>query len=267
MPRALVFGLALALAPLATEAATLRSFSPSADKVVVFLQGEIGPGDGDRLIALIRAAREANRVVSSIRLNSPGGALREGVRVAAIVRSGQIATVVPNGAICASACFVIFAAGTERYVSGTASVGVHGASENGQETAGSSAATIAMARIVKGLGVPPAVIGKMVVTPPSEVVWLTADDLRAMGVSVTGRPAQVTQAPKSLPQTEEPVQPRQALSSMEAPRFTQDQIRDFLATCSEQADARGLDVAQGYGEDRRAFRRECMHKFGVDPKR
>jgi hypothetical protein len=34
-----------------------------------------------------------------------------------------------------------------------------------------------MARIVKELGVPPSIIGKMVVTPPSDMVWLNPDDL------------------------------------------------------------------------------------------
>lgn len=105
-----------------------------------------------------------------------------------------------------------FAAGAEKYVSYQASVGVHGASDrNGQETESSNAATVAMAKVVKELGVPPAIIGRMVVTPPSQVVWLTPDELQAMGTKMTGKPAQLATPsypsgpsgqPAQLPQTE-----------------------------------------------------------------
>lgn len=86
----------------------------------------------------------------------------------------------------------MFAAGNEKYVSYSASVGVHGAlDEDGRETNAAAAGTVSMARIVKDLGVPAAIIGKMVVTPPESIVWLTPDDLRSMGTTMTGKPAQV----------------------------------------------------------------------------
>jgi hypothetical protein len=71
-------------------------------------------------------------------------------------------------------------------------VGVHGASdENGNETIEAGAATVSMARIVRELGVPAAIIGKMVVTPPDKMVWLVPDDLRSMGTSMLGKPSQL----------------------------------------------------------------------------
>jgi hypothetical protein len=82
--------------------------------------------------------------------------------------------------------------GDPKYVSYTASVGVHGASDaSGRETVEAGAATVSMARIVKDLGVPASIIGKMVVTPPDQIVWLGPDDLRSMGTTMTGKPAQV----------------------------------------------------------------------------
>ncbi|NUJ78915.1 hypothetical protein HUN39_02490 [Methylocystis sp. FS] len=51
------------------------------------------------------------------------------MKLADTIRTAKIATVVQNGASCASACFVAFAAGAEKYVSYQASVGVHGASD------------------------------------------------------------------------------------------------------------------------------------------
>jgi hypothetical protein len=68
---------------------------------------------------------------------------------------------------------------------------VHGASDpSGRE---SGDATVSMARIVKQLGVPAGIIGKMVVTRPSDIVWLTPEDLRTMGTTMTGKPVQVPQ--------------------------------------------------------------------------
>lgn len=54
----------------------------------------------------------------------------------------------------------------------------------------SNAATVTMAKVIKELGVPSGIIGKMVVTPPSEMVWLSPNDLRAMGANMIGKPSQ-----------------------------------------------------------------------------
>ncbi len=127
----------------------------------------------------------------------------EGTKIADVVRYAKIATVVANGSTCASACFIALAAGKDKYVSYGATVGVHGASANGQETEGSRAATIAMAKIVKQLGVPPGIIGQMVVTPPNQIVWLQPEDLQSMGVRMTGKTTQVAEMP-TLPQQTAP---------------------------------------------------------------
>ena len=50
------------------------------------------------------------------------------------------------------------------------------------------------------------------------------------------------------------------------PKFSGAQIKAFLAKCSDEADAKGLDVKKGKGAERKAYRRDCMHRLGVDPK-
>jgi ATP-dependent protease ClpP protease subunit len=173
------------------HAAAITSIVSQEGKAVILLNGDIEAGDAEKVHGLIRAANNSNRLVSGIRLNSKGGLLLEGTKLADVIRVAQIATVVPNGKLCASACFIAFAAGTQKFVSRTAQVGVHGASDkNGAESVVSNAATISMARIVKDLGVPPHIIGKMVITPPSEMVWLNENELRSMGAELTGKPAQ-----------------------------------------------------------------------------
>lgn len=179
-------------------------------KTRITIEGEIATGDTDKLKAIIRTVNDSGRSVHGVRLNSIGGNLAEGVALSDIVRFAKVLTVVPPGAQCASACFIVFAAGNEKFASYTAFVGVHGASDSsGKETVLSGAATVSMARIVKDLGVPPAIIGKMVVTPPDKIIWLSPDELRSMHVAMTGKPDQLrpteqleTQLPLNIaPQT------------------------------------------------------------------
>jgi len=44
-----------------------------------------------------------------------------------------------------------------------------------------------IARVVKELGVPDEIIGRMLVIRSDEIFWLSADDLQAMGVTMTGK--------------------------------------------------------------------------------
>ena len=209
-PRAL-FLLALSLVAAAPDAfsATLTEVAAKDGKVIAVLNGAIAEGDAERLKATIRAANKGGRLVYAIRLNSPGGNLAEGVRLAAVIQQAKMATSVAAGGTCASACFIVFAAGSEKFVSHGSRLGVHGASDkSGRETPNSTAATVIMARVLKQLGVPPAIIGKMVTTPPSDMVWLSPDEMRSMGAVMTGKPDQTAPVATVTPQLppEEPTQ-------------------------------------------------------------
>jgi hypothetical protein len=69
---------------------------------------------------------------------------------------------------------------------------VHGASDSrGQEPGNALNATVAMARIVKELGVPEGIIEKMIVTRASEIAWLSPNDLRSMGVAMIAKLDQI----------------------------------------------------------------------------
>jgi hypothetical protein len=189
------------LAHSVASAASITSTISKDGKVIVSLVGEISEGDADTLKSVIKSANDSGHIVSAIRLDSPGGNLLEGSNLAGIVRFGKIATSVISGAKCASACFIVFAAGNPKHANYNASVGVHGASdEGGRETVEAGAATVSMARLIKDLGVPASIIGKMVVTPPDSIVWLTPDDLRSMGATMTGKPAQVPPDQAATPQ-------------------------------------------------------------------
>ncbi len=187
------------------EAANITSVDSKDGKTRFNLDGEIQPGDLEAVQTVIKKANDNNRMVVTIRLNSIGGNLLEAVKIADVIRNGKIATAALSGVTCASACFIIFAAGNEKYAHYTATLGVHGASDSsGNETVESGSATISMARVVRELGVPASIIGKMVVTPPNQMVWLGPDDLRSMGTTMLGKPSQLAteqqkQRPSQLP--------------------------------------------------------------------
>jgi hypothetical protein len=183
--------------------AQLDSSVTKEGKVVIALHGDISEGDAASFSNIVKAANAQGKIVSGIRLNSQGGNLSEGLKLADLVRFAKIATIVPNGSLCASACFLIFAGGEQRFASRSSQIGVHGASFNGAETPESSAATIEMVRYAKLLGVPDRILGEMAATPPSEMFWLSQNDLLAMNVTLTGRPQQ-TPPQISVPQTQLP---------------------------------------------------------------
>ena len=107
----------VALGNATATAATLKSYTLKDDgRVLIDLRGPIAAGDAQALKSLIKSANDNHLLVASVRLNSDGGALAEAAELASIIQFGKLATVVANGATCASACFVVFAAGNEKFV-------------------------------------------------------------------------------------------------------------------------------------------------------
>lgn len=171
------------------SAAEIKSAPAKDNRVLITINGELSQGDADIFKATVKAANNDGKFVSNIRLNSVGGNLVEGVKLADAVRFGKISTNVGKNAVCASACFLVFAAGATKYVNYTAKIGVHGAADQAGEEVGD--ATVSMARVAKELGVPSSIIGRMVVTPPSDMVWLSPQDLQSMGTTMVGQPRAV----------------------------------------------------------------------------
>jgi hypothetical protein len=196
--------------PAAATGATFKSVATKDGKTIILLSGEIIEGDADTLKAGIKTANDAGKLVSGIRLNSPGGNLLEGLKLADAVRFAKVATNVAGSATCASACFLVYAAGATKFANYTAQVGIHGASDKqGEETVASGAATVSMARAAKELGVPAAIIGRMVVTPPNEMVWLTPQDLQSMGTTMVGKPSQTPISPTATATADPSIVPKQ----------------------------------------------------------
>ncbi len=148
---------------------------------MIFASGRVTVGDDAKLRSALGAVPAGARLVG-LSLDSPGGNAEEGVLLADTVREKGLGTFVGQGAMCASACFNVFAAGSRRFASTTALIGVHGASYGGRDDVYAQAETVRLARQLAGFGVPDVILGKMITAQPNQMWWLNRDDLETMRV-------------------------------------------------------------------------------------
>jgi len=178
--------LALAAGSLLTssdaKAASITSRMTENDgQAVIELTGEITEGDSAKVAKWIKFWNDRDVRVSGIRLNSAGGQVVEAEKIAMIIRSANMASVIGKHHICYSACVLIFAYGTEKWANSSSEIGVHSVSENGKQTIEADGITTAFVRDLKSVGAPDSVIVKTITTPPDEISYLTAKEVRAMG--------------------------------------------------------------------------------------
>lgn len=166
-----------------TEAPSAQGSPP-----ILSLRGEIVAGDFDQLAAELVAIR-SRPGLPLLALDSPGGNVIEADNMANVIRRLGLGVVVSDGEECASACFLLFAASLHRAAAPGAKIGVHSASLSGDENLLTLDVTALMARAAAAFGVPPSVLGRMITTVPSDMAWLTDDELRQMNVRREGLPA------------------------------------------------------------------------------
>src|SRR5437762_370804 len=82
------------------------------DNGTILVSGRIALGDASRFESLLSSLGARGK--TEVQLDSPGGLLQEAVKIAEVVRKAGLTTRVPYRATCASACTLIFAAGSKR---------------------------------------------------------------------------------------------------------------------------------------------------------
>jgi len=221
----LVFVLATSATFGLASAAVITPRAKTMDGIELHLEGDIQLGDAERLEANFEYAKASGLKVTAISLDSPGGVVVTGATMARSIRSRELRTVVGKNATCASACFMLFAAGKERIASEDARIGVHSAvTPKLGETDSAKSSTIDTARFLAELGVPSIVLGKMVTSKPSEMAWLTKEDLRLMKVNPI--PGQIV--PSSYVETSTPAIRRETLPPVTKPADSQSAQDIFL---------------------------------------
>ena len=156
---------------------------PISGGTVVVGTGPIVVGDRAKLVTLLDGL-PLQAPAKIMLLDSPGGSVIEAERLADTVRSNRLSVGVVGTDMCASACFLLFAASLDKFAQVGARIGVHSVSLNAIETMNTLAITTAMARDAAGYGVPAAIVGRMVTTEPGQMAWLSPDELRSMGTSL-----------------------------------------------------------------------------------
>jgi hypothetical protein len=148
---------------------------------VLAAEGSIDAGSAARLASELESRGEYVQVLS---LNSPGGALDDAMAMAKLVRERNLATVVADGALCASSCPLLLAGGLTRTVGPKAAVGVHqfysGAArpaEPAQAMADAQMTTARISRHLAEMGVDPALWLHALDTPPQALYYLSSEEL------------------------------------------------------------------------------------------
>ncbi|NCT83590.1 MAG: hypothetical protein GXC94_10625 [Comamonadaceae bacterium] len=152
--------------------------SLSADGRSLRLDGVIGMGDGARLRTLL--ASEAARGVRRVELASPGGRLHEAERMAAALQEHRHEARAVG--TCASACTLVFLAGSPRQLAPEGQLGFHRASTGTYNPVFEELANQQLARTYRELGLPQPMIDRTLRTA-SDSLWIVPrEDLQAHGL-------------------------------------------------------------------------------------
>jgi len=159
------------------------------------LTGTIDPGSATRFASEITARGE---YVQTVVLDSPGGSVTDALAMADLIHEQGLTTQVKAGALCASSCPIIFAAGAERLASPDAAIGVHqiyatamsGDPQNALRAAGAamSNAQTTTARIITALtrsGVDPALWLHALETPPDRLYYFSVEEMQRLKLVTT----------------------------------------------------------------------------------
>lgn len=178
------------LFPAASAGAELAYQDFGNGRYLINLRGEITTGDAARLEALITSQPEKYLRTNSMRLESPGGSVLEAMLVADVVERAALGVSVERDAICASACFFIWAAADYRLSYQTSRIIIHRPyfpteSVSVENFSSASAATMRTTSIARNYlvdrGVSSAIVDKMMTLPSTEGYELTAKDRTDFG--------------------------------------------------------------------------------------
>jgi len=127
----------------------------------------------------VRMLLDATPGVQVIHLNSPGGIAHEGYLLSRLIKERHLATY--TATLCASACTEAFLGGSPRYLAKDGKLGFHSASRS---LGGTSWDVVndALRRFYKEAGLPDAFIDRALNTPPNDIWFPTAEELRAAHV-------------------------------------------------------------------------------------
>jgi len=162
-------------------AAEIRSEDLDDGLSMISITGDIESGDSAKFRR--EAARHETAVVV---LESEGGSTIDAIEIGEAIRIRGFSTLVFNDNYCASACGLIWLAGTPRRLSQSARVGFHATyiAENGQRLE-SGVGNALVGRYFAILNLPQKAIIFATSASPNDANWLTVDNATSYGIEVT----------------------------------------------------------------------------------
>jgi hypothetical protein len=206
--------------PTTANAATITHEKLDATTEIIGIEGNIVSGDLEQFRQI--SLRYPKAVVI---LNSDGGLIYPAIEIGKIIRITGYATVVGDNDVCASACALIWMAGSKRLLSVSGHVGFHASyyDSNGKVVE-SGAANALIGNYLTLLGASAKTIVFATTAPPDKVLWLTTANKEASGIdfeSITSDPRQAAASTQTSPPIQPvPPPPAPPLISLPAPAAT-----------------------------------------------
>jgi hypothetical protein len=142
---------------------------------VIGILGHIEGNDVERFQELSSTLNNA-----IVLLKSDGGKIAPAMQIGEAVRAKGYTTVVND--VCASSCALIWLAGSKRFMTPTAHIGLHQAYNSTGQADGLGNAIIGS--YLTRLGLSYSAIAYATVASPQDVKWLTIDDAKRVGIQV-----------------------------------------------------------------------------------
>ena len=196
-PPALVFIALALLGPERGHAAVVEAVKGPSGRTDIVLSGELLPGDDERFATVAGTVPED----ATVWLDGPGGSLQAGLRIGTAIRLKGWKTAVPDDAICASACGLIWLGGIHRSLGQRTRIGFHAAwIETGGRKQETGSGNALVGSYLNRLGLTDAAVFYLTAAPPNDAAWLTEAVAARVGIraefGIAGRPERVAASPQ-----------------------------------------------------------------------
>ena len=148
---------------------------------IIQISGEITSGDDLRLISALRDAPPNTLIF----LTSPGGLIQPAMAMGRIIRKAGANTIASG--VCASACGLIWLAGSKRYTYADGQIGFH-AAYTGNDATVTGTGNALIGAYVAELGFGENVIRYVTEKPPEDMQWLNEREANLLGIDVITLP-------------------------------------------------------------------------------
>lgn len=143
--------------------------------VTLYFSDKIELNDAQKFFNTAESWRKQGFPIQLIVLNSTGGNVLASRYISEYILRNKISTVIPNGALCASACVNIFLSGTNRIADIGSQIIVHRAGINNRDSNAAKATSIDINDFYRSMNVPDDIRIAMIDTPPNEYFYLSDD--------------------------------------------------------------------------------------------